>query len=64
MTIEQKMVLNGLMNLSSDERDEVIEIVKKIDNITLPEQRTFSKSLRESYKLGPLSSVVCPSCGK
>jgi len=65
MTNKQLVVLKGLLELSEDERKEVIKEASNNQTKTFSEKRTLNESFEKAQRvLGPLSSASCPCCGK
>lgn len=62
MTNQQLIVLKGLIELPSNEREEVIRKAQEYETKTFSEKESW---VTESYKnMGPINSMVCPRCGK
>ncbi len=65
MTDKQKVVLKGLIELSADERKEVIRESQNYETKTFSERLNLNETLNKSQKvLGPTSGNSCPCCGR
>ena len=65
MTDKQKVVLKGLIELSSEERKEVIREAQIFETKTFSERINLNEALGKSQKvLGPTSGNSCPCCGR
>jgi hypothetical protein len=63
MTDKQKVVLKGLLELSSSERTEVIRELNK--DRSFSEKNLLNESLEKAQRiLGPISGASCPCCGR
>lgn len=65
MTDKQKVVLKGLLELSQEERREVIRESQNYETKTFSEKSSINESLHKASRvLGPTSGTSCPCCGK
>jgi phosphopantothenate synthetase len=55
-------IIRAYSELSYSERQEVIRLINEYEKKDIDKRKPMIKSLTES--LGPLSSGVCPYCGK
>ena len=63
MTSDQvRRLKRAILQLSSNERDEIRKFLKEIDEDTLQEREKLNEDFNKS--LGPVSSGGCPMCGK
>lgn len=65
MTDKQKVILlKVLLDLSPEERKEIIKEALSFETKTFTERRSMSDSISKSFRaLGPLTGS-CPYCGK
>lgn len=66
MTDKTKLVVEGYLNLSKEEKDEFAKEVNKYNNGNRVSQENFSESIRKSKNsivLGP-TGESCPCCGR
>lgn len=64
MTDKQKVILKILLELSRDERNEVIREAQGFETKTFSEKGSMNESLNKAFRnLGPLGGS-CPYCGK
>ena len=65
MTNKQLVVLKGLLELTEDERKEVIREALNNQTKTFSEKRSLNESFEKAQRvMGPLSSSSCPCCGR
>jgi hypothetical protein len=65
MNSKQLVVLKGLLELSADERKEVIREAQNNETKTFSEKRSLNESFEKAQRImGPLSSASCPCCGR
>ena len=62
MTDKQKSVLKVILELSDEERREVIREAQSFETKSFSEKRSLNESF--GRVLGPTSSLTCPYCGK
>lgn len=65
MTNKQLVVLKGLLELTEEERREVIREALDNKTKTFSEQRNLNENFEKAQRvMGPLSSLSCPCCGR
>ena len=66
MTDKAGTVLVGYFRLSSSDRREILEEIRRHERASSFEQRRLVEAFTKKYGavLGPLDSDVCPCCGK
>lgn len=65
MTDKQAVVLKGLLELTEEERNEVIREALGYKTKTFSEKFRLDETLNKSRRImGPLGSSTCPCCGK
>lgn len=65
MTSKQLVVLKGLLELSVEERREVIREAQNIETKTFSEKRSLNESFDKAQRvMGPINSSPCPCCGR
>jgi hypothetical protein len=65
MTDKQKVVLKGLLELTYQERREVIKEAIENETRTFTEKRSLNESLEKASRImGPVSGLDCPCCGR
>lgn len=65
MTNKQLVVLKGLLELTEDEKKEVIREALNNQTKTFSEKRSLNESFEKAQRvMGPLSSASCPCCGR
>ena len=65
MTDKQKVVLKGLLELSLEERNEVIKEAQTYLTKSFSERLNVNEALNKASRvLGPTSSNTCPCCGR
>lgn len=65
MTNKQLVVLKGLLELSGDERKEVIREALNNETKTFSEKRSLNESFEKAQRImGPINSSSCPCCGR
>jgi len=64
MNNKQKIVLKGLLDLSTTERQEVLKEISELKTKTFTEREWLNESLEKAQRvLGPISGS-CPCCGR
>lgn len=65
MTNKQLVVLKGLLELTEEERNEVIKEALGNKSKTFSEKSSLNESFEKAQRImGPLSSTSCPCCGR
>jgi hypothetical protein len=66
MTSDAKRLIKVFLEFSDDDKQEVSDFIKDYYEhfLELRKERKKEKFLNESGILGPVSSAVCPYCGK
>ncbi len=65
MTDKQKVVLKGLLDLTPEERREVIMEAQNYQTKTFSERSFLDESLNRAKRImGPTSGNNCPCCGR
>jgi len=66
MTNNSTIIFNGFLNLTGEEKKEVLQQIENYYKKETPEKRQINEEFQERTKriMGPLSSAVCPACGK
>ena len=65
MTNDQLVVLKGLLDLTEEQRNEVIREALNNKTKTFSEKRSLKESFEKAQRImGPLSAATCPCCGR
>jgi hypothetical protein len=65
MTNNQLVVLKGLLELSTEERREVIRELQSNETKSFSEKRSLNESIEKAQRImGPITSSSCPCCGR
>lgn len=65
MTNKQLVVLKGLLDLTDEERNEVVQEALNNKTKTFSERRSLNELFEKAQRvMGPISSSSCPCCGK
>ena len=64
MTDKQKVVLKGLLELSLEERREVIREAQNFETKTFSERSLLNESLNHAKRIMGPTGNSCPCCGR
>jgi hypothetical protein len=65
MTNKQLVILKGLLELSENEKKEVIKEALDYETKTFSEKRSMNESFEKAQRvMGPINSASCPCCGR
>lgn len=64
MNKKTECVFNGWTHLTEDEKKELVDAIKKYEDAGIVEKRRLKELVERSVHLGPLTSDVCPCCGR
>lgn len=65
MTNQQLVILKGLLELSAEEKKEVIKEALDYETKGLSEKRSLKEYFEKAQRvMGPINSTNCPCCGR